>query len=222
MTTISKQIERHVTARLTRRRLDEFLQSRASDARTLDLGGGSGPYADYFPNRICMDVRSTPDIDFVGDAHHLPIHDETFELVLCTEVLEHLQEPRQALDEMHRVLRKGGRLLLTTRFLFPIHESPQDFYRYTRYGLAHLLDRFEIVTIEEETDTMGTLGVLIQRLALQADVLGGRLGRLLLHLAARLVAACGFLVRRQYGSSPRRTEEPTIMTSGYYVEGRKR
>jgi SAM-dependent methyltransferase len=222
MTTISRRLERHVTARLTRQALDRFLRSRASDARTLDLGGGSGPYAHYFPNRLCMDVRPTPDVHFVGDAHRLPLRDGAFGVVLCTEVLEHLSEPRQALDEMFRVLGPGGRLLLTTRFLFPIHESPHDYYRYTRYGLEHLLQRFEIVTIEEETDTMGTLGVLVQRLALQADVLGGRVGRLMLHLIARLVACCGFILRREYGSSPRRREERTIMTSGYYVEGRRR
>ncbi len=221
MTSFSKRLERHLTERLTRHALDRFLQSRATDARTLDLGGGSGPYADYFPNRTCMDVRPTPDVDFLGDAHHLPVRDAAFDVVVCTEVLEHLKEPRAALDEMFRVLAPNGRLLLTTRFLFPIHESPHDFYRYTRYGLEHLLARFEIVTLEEETDTMGTLAVLVQRLALQADVLGGRLGRLALHLVARVIARCGFLVRREYGASPRRREERTIMTSGYYVEGRK-
>ena len=80
----------------------------------------------------------------VGDAHQLPFSDESFQAVLMEEVLEHCSQPWKAIEEAHRFLVPNGLLLLTTRFLFPIHGAPEDFFRFTFYGIEHLLrDRFD-------------------------------------------------------------------------------
>src|SRR5262249_32402332 len=68
----------------------------------------------------------------------LPFADATFERVLCVEVLEHLHDPALAVAEMRRVLAPGGLLLLTTRFAYPLHDEPHDYFRYTVHGLRHL------------------------------------------------------------------------------------
>ena len=69
------------------------------------------------------------------DAHHLPFVAGAFDSILCTEVLEHLQEPRRAMSEMYRVLRNRGSLLLTTPFQYQAHQRPFDFFRFTYDGL---------------------------------------------------------------------------------------
>jgi SAM-dependent methyltransferase len=111
-------------------------------------------------------------VHVVGDARRLPVRDAAFDVVLCTEMLEHVPEPQQAIDEMWRVLKPGGTLVLTTRFLFPIHDAPHDYFRFTKYGLRHLLKRFEVLELQEEADSVGTIAILVQRLGMQARTLG--------------------------------------------------
>jgi SAM-dependent methyltransferase len=212
---------RALSGKLTRKTLDRFIAAHATAQRTLDVGAQHGPYAALFPNRISLDIRRGPGVAIVGDAQALGIGDATFDTVLCTEVLEHLTEPQKALDELYRVLCPGGTLLLTTRFLFPIHDAPHDYFRYTKYGLRHLLRRFEILELNEETTAVGTLAVLVQRLGMQAETLGWTPLRAIWLLAAQIARPFSFLITREFGDSRRRTLERGIMTSGYHVACRK-
>ena len=214
-------IGRALSRKLTRVSLDRFIASHATGRRTLDIGAQNGPYAAHFPHRVARDIRRGIGVQIIGDTQALGISDATFDVVLCTEVLEHLPEPQQAVDEMFRVLKPGGQLLLTTRFLFPIHDAPHDYFRYTKYGLRHLLRRFEILELHEETDAVGTLAVLVQRLGMQAQTLGWRPLRAIWLLAAQAVRPLSFLITEEYGDSRRTTPERGIMTSGYHVACRK-
>ena len=216
-----KTIGRALSGKLTRITLDRFVAAHATAKRTLDVGAQNGPYAAFFPNRIGLDIRRGGGVAIVGDAQALGIGDATFETVLCTEVLEHLPEPQKAIDEMYRVLRPGGELLLTTRFLFPVHDAPHDYFRYTKYGLRHLLRRFEVLELHEETTAVGTLAVLLQRLGMQAETLGWTPLRAIWLIAAQMARPFSVLITREYGDSRRRTPEHGIMTSGYHVACRK-
>ena len=218
---VSKRIGRTLSRKLTRVTLDRFVEAHASAGRTLDIGAQNGPYAAFFPNRIALDIRPGSGVRVLGDVQSLGIGGATFDNVLCTEVLEHLPAPQQAIDEMFRVLRPGGTLLLTTRFLFPIHDAPHDYFRFTKYGLRHLLQRFEILEMREETDSVGTLAVLLQRLGMQARTIGPEFSRGGWLLLARIVRPFSFLIAREYGDSRRLAAETGIMTSGYHVVARK-
>jgi SAM-dependent methyltransferase len=218
---LSSRIGRTLSAKLTRITLDRFVEAHRSSGRTLDVGAQNGPYAAFFPNRIGLDIRRGRDVKVLGDAQGLCFTDGVFDVVLCTEVLEHLPEPQRAIDEMFRVLRPGGTLLLTTRFLFPIHDAPNDYFRFTKYGLRHLLRRFAILELQEETDSVGAIAVLLQRLGMQARTLGPTSSRVIWLVGARIARPFGFLIRREYGDSRRLTPETGIMTSGYHVACRK-
>lgn len=218
---MKKRLGRALSSKLTRITLDTFIVSHASRGRTLDLGAQNGPYAAHFPRRIAVDLQPARGLHARADAHALPFVDGAFDVVLCTEVLEHLPEPQRAIDEMYRVLRAGGTLLLTTRFLFPIHDAPHDYFRYTKYGLRHLLRRFQDLHIEEETDAVGALAVLVQRLGMQAETLRTTTLRAAWLVLARIVRRFSFLITAEYGDSRRQTPETGIMTSGYHVVCRK-
>lgn len=215
------RIGRALSGKLTRITLDRFIAAHASTSRTLDLGAQNGPYAALFPNRLALDIKPGRGVQVLGDAQALGIGSCTFDAILCTEVLEHLPEPQRAIDEMFRVLRPGGALILTTRFLFPIHDAPHDYFRYTKYGLRYLLRRFEIVELNEETDAVGTLAVLTQRLGMQAETLGWTPLRAAWLAAAQALRPFSFLITREYGDSRRQAAERGIMTSGYHVFCRK-
>ena len=218
---LSRKIGASLSATLTRITLDRFIERHASRRRTLDIGAQNGPYGAYFPHRVALDVQRGIGVQVIGDAQALGIRDASFDVVLCTEVLEHLPEPQRAIDEIFRVLVPGGQLLLTTRVLFPIHDAPHDYFRFTKYGLRHLLRRFEISELEEETDAVGTVAVLLQRLGMQAQTLHRTPLRAIWLVAAQALRPFSFLITQEYGDSRRLRQERGIMTSGYHVACRK-
>lgn len=108
------------------------------------LPGGCVYYALDHPAAGGYD--SKPDV--FGDALSLPFRSESIDTVLLLEVLEHLPDPDRALGEIARVLHPSGRLVLSVPFLYPIHDAPFDFQRYTEFGLRNVLKRAGLVVLE--------------------------------------------------------------------------
>src|SRR5690606_21920552 len=98
--------------------------------------------------------------DVVADIHSLP-HDWTgrFSGVLCSEVLEHVRRPVRGLTELRRVTKPGGWIVVTTLFAFPEHGFPDDYFRFTRNGLAQVLS--EAGWTQIETAYMGEFRLML-------------------------------------------------------------
>jgi SAM-dependent methyltransferase len=115
--------------------------------RLLDIGCGRRPYEDLLAHRLTRYVgmegsaTSWSRADLLGDALDLPFSDGSFEVVLATEVMEHLPDSDRFLSEVGRVLSPGGVVVVSVPFMEPLHEEPLDFYRFTPYGLRVLLER---------------------------------------------------------------------------------
>ena len=210
-------IKDFLTSKITRNKLGSFISGHSSDKLTLDLGCSGSPYSKYFKNRVGFDIKKGEGVDVVGDAHKLPFEDNKFEIILCTEVLEHLHSPDIAISEMRRVLKKDGILILTTRFIFPIHDAPHDYYRYTKYGLKYLFKDWNILELNEEVRTMETFSVLLQRIGYQTKLKANTFVKILVFLFAKLVALTSFLIVKEYGDIKKTTTEKNILTSGYYL-----
>ena len=88
--------------------------------------------------------------DVWGDATDLPFGDGSFDTVVMFQTLEHIPEPARALSEAHRVLRPGGVIVITTPFMWGLHEQPYDFYRYTPFALEYLADAAGFVDVKIE------------------------------------------------------------------------
>lgn len=122
--------------------LHEAMAARASYARglLLDVGCGGEPYREMFSQvrrYIGVDLPSNGRQDVHGDGQALPFRSDSFDTVLCNQVLEHVAEPTDLMREAARVLRAGGILILTTPQTWGLHLEPFDFYRFTKYGLRH-------------------------------------------------------------------------------------
>jgi SAM-dependent methyltransferase len=134
----------------------------------LDIGCGEKPYremaAPYVDEHIGVDWENTfydqSNIDIFGTIYHIPTVDESFDTVLCTDVLEHSQEPGLALAEAFRVLKPGGYAIYTVPLFWHLHEEPHDYFRFTKYGLKYLFEknRFEIIEIKALSGFFVTFG----------------------------------------------------------------
>jgi SAM-dependent methyltransferase len=109
--------------------------------RLLDVGCGVKPYAPFFAPEaeyVGVDVVDNPAADLRGAVESLPVGDGSFELVLCTQVLEHCADPALAVRELRRVVAPGGRVLASTHGVQVYHPSPEDHWRWTHTGLERL------------------------------------------------------------------------------------
>ena len=114
----------------------------------LDVGCGTKPYQSLFnvESYIGLDLdcpasRSRGIADYFYDGHQFPFDDQSFDAILCNQVLEHVFNPDEFLAEIHRVMRPGAKMLLTVPFVWDEHEQPHDFARYTSYGLVSILEK---------------------------------------------------------------------------------
>ena len=133
--------------------------------RLLDVGVGERPHGQVFERRITRYIgleyppmadnlspgiwtmleRVRGIIDVWGDGGALPFRDQSFDTLLSLEVLEHVPEPDKLVREFVRVLRPGGKLLVTVPFAAPLHQLPFDFQRFTEPGIRALLERHGLV-----------------------------------------------------------------------------
>lgn len=100
--------------------------------------------------------------DVYGDAQRLPLADGSVHQAFLLDVLEHLPEPDVALQEAYRVLEPSGRLIVQVPFLYPLHDQPLDFHRWTRHGLQRLAERhgFEVLELQALGSPVQCAGLL--------------------------------------------------------------
>jgi SAM-dependent methyltransferase len=142
------------SARFSRENLSELLdepigafEAQPGAKRVLNIGAGGELAARVGRLRassvVHVDLDRSKRPDVIADARDLACFgDGCFDAVFLLEVLEHVVEPDRALAAVHRVLRAGGLLVISTPFVFEIHEAPHDYYRFTEHGLRHLLRGF--------------------------------------------------------------------------------
>jgi SAM-dependent methyltransferase len=157
---LPKPLRRHVLyfEALIEESVSNFAASLPEKARVLDAGAGEGQYAGRFHRQRYLGVDLAVGdarwdysrLDVVADLTALPFRPGVFDAALNIVTLEHLPEPGRALREIARTLQSGAPLLLVAPQDWEVHQAPHDYFRYTRHGLAWLLETagFEIVQLD--------------------------------------------------------------------------
>ena len=148
-----------------------FAASLERGARVLDAGAGEGQYKSAFPaQRYCGVDLAIGDaawdysrLDAVADLTALPFRDGAFDAVVHIVTIEHLRDPGAALGEMARTLAPGGVLLIAAPHEWEVHQAPHDYFRFTRYGLQHLLEKAGL-EVSEMRPAGGYFRLLARRL----------------------------------------------------------
>ena len=160
---------------------------------------------------ISIDIDSKRNPDFIMSVTNLKFEDNYFDYVFILEVLEHVSEPHKAVNEIERTLVPGGIVILSTPFIFGIHDEPYDYFRFTKYGLKYLFKNFTDVVIEERTGFLFTIIILISRIIAVRNVYFKATGAILTILLIPLapLAICIDIIL------------PKTMTVGYVLFGKK-
>jgi SAM-dependent methyltransferase len=127
----------------------------------IDIGCGDMPFKYHLPKAVTqydtLDIEArTEGVTYIGSVLDMyMIKDESYDSAMCFDVLEHVPNPFEAVQEICRVLKKGGILMLSVPHLSRLHEIPHDYYRYTEFGIRSMLESngFEII----EIDSTGSL-----------------------------------------------------------------
>ena len=142
--------------------------------KVLDIGCGNKPFEQYIKALIktnekddyigCDIVQSSENkVDILCEATDIPVKSESFDVVVCTQVIEHVFDHQKVFDEAYRLLKPGGRFIVSSPFVWEKHEIPYDFYRFTDFCFENLLVRSGF-TVKERVACGGKWAVFGQLL----------------------------------------------------------
>ncbi len=134
-----------------------------SNLLVFDVGCGQKPYRDLFGDNVIYigsDIDCGSAADVLSTAENLPLRDAVVDIVLCSQVLEHVNDPAQTIREIARILRPGGTALVSTHGVNVYHPSPEDYWRWTQSGLVKLFqdtNAFEEIRVLPNGGTVACL-----------------------------------------------------------------
>ena len=149
---ISSRLMTDITASFYQRYVPVYATGKLAD-----LGCGNVPfyhvYKDYITENTCVDwpgtLHKNQYLDVECDLNQpLPLESAQFDTIVISEVLEHIADPELTWAEMTRLLKPGGKLILSVPFLYRIHEAPHDYYRYTEFALRRFAEKNKLAIRE--------------------------------------------------------------------------
>ena len=223
-----KRLLQKLSKKISRKNLDKFIDyyiSRISNEldgidslKVLNVGAG-GTVETYlktkfnFVRSIDVDVNREPDqvID-VCDLDQLKDLTFTPQLICMFEVLEHTKNPINAIQNLYEIIDENSYVMLSTPFIFHIHDEPYDFFRFTKYGLEILFQNFKEVVIKPRNGWFETILVLFVRLRMERNILSRMIGNLFI-LIYFLLTPITYLLQSIIKSEK--------ITTGYFVYAKK-
>lgn len=182
--------------------LRRLCRENATDEVTLVVHSEDVDYTPYFPNNFTVTKRSDVAADMHVDVHYRGLADipsNSYGVILCTGLLEHVPDPQWLIDQLHRILWPGGRLIISASAVFSFHEAPDNFFHFTPFGFRVLFKQWsEFESLRGSSRPFRTIGILLQRINLQADIFPPV--RLLVEVMFRIVPLLDLFVIQQYNT----------------------
>ncbi|MBD3207962.1 MAG: methyltransferase domain-containing protein [Candidatus Nealsonbacteria bacterium] len=202
---------------LTREDLKRFLKENRSEKRTLAIDCDDALSSlDFFPNKVWVGEKQMKGkIDKIVDYYNLPFQDKEFEIVVCTGLLEHVKEPYKLIQEIKRVLKPGGKIILSASFVFSLHNVPGHYFYFTPYGIKYLLRDWSEVNVKSSCGSMKTLAILLQRICYQSDMFLPV--KIFLYLTAKIIPYLQFFIKEEYGDIRKKTKVDSVLGSNVQV-----
>jgi SAM-dependent methyltransferase len=198
--------------KLSTRNLDRLCRENATDKMTLVIHSEDVKYKPYFPNAFAVTKRPDKPADMHVGLYYEEldqIASESYEVIVCTGLLEHVPDPQRLIDEMHRILTPGGRLVISASAIFSFHEGPNNFFHFTPFGFKVLFGKWKgFEMLRGSSMPFETIGILLQRILMQSWVAPPV--RPLIELIAVAMPFFDRFVGKQYDSSWEKNAEHEI------------
>lgn len=182
----------------------QWLAELPKDLLLLDIGGRIQPYRPLIENQvrryIGLDLQREGLVNVICTAEHLPFGDGCCDVLLCTDTLQYIPDAGAAIKEMHRVLRPGGKLILSTRGCYPEHHD--EHWRFMPDGLRYLSRMFSSVDIVPEGYSGSGLMIAINVL-LHRNIQSDRIKRITTRTTIPLLNRMGLFLDRLIGKDSR-------------------
>ncbi len=190
--------------------------------RVLDVGaGGFSRYKDLFDvsEYVKMDIESGEDIDIVGRIENIPTPNNSFDGIVCTQVLGDVYDLRKAFSELHRVLKPEGVVLITENLFDPLHDEPNDYWRFTRHSLRRLAEDagFEVKILEHRGGYHSIMAQLRARYWIERLSVNGKWFARLFSFVLKIFGTWARILDRKDKSRASK-----LFTHGYILIARKR
>ncbi len=140
--------------------------SKFAKGRLLDIGCGNKPYERILEGKIteyigCDIIQSNLNkVDILSRADNIPLDSETFDTVISTQTIEHVENHQGLVNEAYRLLKTGGYFIVSGPLYWHLHEEPYDFFRFTKYGFTYIFEKagFEVIEIIPNGGAWATAG----------------------------------------------------------------
>lgn len=198
-----------------------------SKGKLLDIGCGNKPYKSWTDGKIteyigCDIIQSSANkVDVLCEANNIPLENNTFETVLSTQTIEHLEDFQGMINEAFRVLKADGNFILSGPFYWHLHEEPYDFYRFTKHGFKHIVEKagFEVVNILENGGAWATLGLMINHTFSFHNATNNKVAKVIKYIFRKL--KLHILVNKVFGYLDA-NDYNTINTINYVIVAKKK
>jgi SAM-dependent methyltransferase len=193
--------------KLSRRNLDRLCRENATDKRTLVVHSEDVDHRPFFPNAFTVTKEPDEPADLHVDLFYTEVNtipSESYEVILCTGLLEHLPDPQRLIDEFRRILKPGGKLIISASAAFSIHEGPNDYFHFTPFSFRLLFEQWSrIEMLRGSSQPFETIAILIQRIMIQCEVTP--LAKYLIESTYPIFPLLDRLIIRQYDKAGART-----------------
>jgi SAM-dependent methyltransferase len=209
-----RRMSRHsfLKGKISRRNLNRLCREYATDKLTLVVHSEDVGYKPFFPNAFAVTKRRDRPADMHVDLYYRElskIADDSYEVILCTGLLEHIPDPQRLIDDLRRILKPGGKLIISASAVFAFHECPNDFFHFTPFSFKLMFrDWSRIEMLRGSSPPFETLAILLQRILIQCDIFPPI--RPILELFVRVVPFLDRFIIAQYDNYGRRHEDCRI------------
>lgn len=152
--------------------VDQFFFSKRNliNGKVIDIGGkkikkrGLFDVGKFNTDVTYVNIEKKDEPDILADAENIPVNDNSYDVAIMGELLEHVPDPIAVLREAYRILKRGGVILATTPFMYPIHADPYDFGRYTESFWRKAAEDigFSEIQIEKQGGMFAVMALMVQ------------------------------------------------------------